>query len=303
MTLVEHRLRVPLRVPLGGRSSRDVVLVGGPAGWGECSPLPGYPADPDRCRAAAEEAATLGWPPAVRDAVPVNGVVPAVGADVAARLAAEWLESQGTGGPVTVKVKVGDEGDLDRVAAVRAALGPGHRLRVDANGAWDPETARRRIGLMAAYDLELVEQPVATLEELARLRRVVAVPLAADECVRSMLDARRLAALGAADVVVLKVQAFGGVRPALGVAAAAGLPVVVTSMFETSVGLAAGVALAAALPELDYACGLGSASLLATDVVAEPLVPSEGRLKSRQVVPDPVLLAELALDRSAEGRG
>ncbi|MEA2704853.1 MAG: o-succinylbenzoate synthase, partial [Actinomycetota bacterium] len=160
MTLVEHRLRVPLRTPLGGLDHRLVTLIQGPSGWGEYSPLPGYPCDPAMARAGAEEAATVGWPPAVRDTIAVNSLVPAVGPDEAAALAL-------AGGCSTVKVKVGDPGDLDRVAAVRAAVGPTVALRVDANGVWDIDAAVAAIARMSAYDLEMVEQPVASMEDLA----------------------------------------------------------------------------------------------------------------------------------------
>jgi O-succinylbenzoate synthase len=263
------------------------VLYEGPAGWGEWSPLPGYPADPEACRRAALEAAAEPWPPPLRHRVPVNTLVPAVDPDAAACLAA---------GQVSVKVKVGDPGDLERVAAVRRALGPTGRIRVDANGAWDVDGAVAAIRRLARYDLELVEQPVVTLDDLARLRRRVAVPLAADECVRSLDDARRLAALGAADALVVKVQPLGGVKAALAVAEAAGVPVIVSSLYETSIGLAAGLALAACLPELPYACGLGTGVLLAADVVADPLVPVDGALDVRRPVPDPDLLALYRVD-------
>ena len=292
MTLTEHRVRLPLRTPLGGLWHRDVILLQGPSGWGEFSPLPGYPCDPARSRAAAEEAAAGAWPVAVRDTIPVNGIVPAVGPDDAAALAAEaWAL-----GITTVKVKVGDRGDVDRVAAVRDALGPAGAIRIDANGAWDVDTALATIARLAPYGLELVEQPVSSMDDLAVVRRRLlgSVAVAADECVRSVDDARRLRRLEAADVVVLKVQPLGGVAAALAVAEAAGLPALVSSMFETSVGLAAGVALAAALPDLPYACGLGSAGLLVADVVAEPLVPVDGRLPVRRVAPDPALLARFS---------
>jgi O-succinylbenzoate synthase len=131
---------------------------------------------------------------------------------------------------------------------------------------------------------------VAGLDDLARLRRRVPVPLAADESLRSLSDAHRLARLGAADAAVVKVQPLGGVRAALAVAEAVGVPVIVTSMLETSVGLAAGLALAACLPELPFACGLGTATLLAADVVAEPLLPEAGLLRVRRPEPDPGLL-------------
>jgi len=272
-TVTEHRLAMP--------GFRDAVLLEGPAGWGEWSPLPGYPSDPAVCRRAAEEAATVPFPPALRSQVRVNALIPGVVPDAAAALAAGWAD---------VKVKVGDDGDVDRVAAVRDAIGPHARLRVDANGAWDVDTALATMARLAAFDLELVEQPVATLEDLATVRRRNRVPVAADECVRSLDDARRLAALAAADVVVVKVQPLGGIAATLDVIAAAGIPAIVSSMHETSVGLAAGLALAAALDDLPFACGLATASLLAADVVADPLLAVDGWLTVRRPVPDPLLL-------------
>jgi o-succinylbenzoate synthase len=269
----EHRLR------LGDRS---VTLLEGPAGWGECSPLPGYPCDPSAAWEAALEAACDGWPPAVRDAIAVNTLVEKTPVDAGA-----------LAGFPAVKVKVGRAdvaADLNLVAAVRDAIGPSVTLRADANGAWDLETASRVIPQLARYDLELVEQPVGTLDELARLRGTVDVPLAADECIRSVDDARCLAALHAADAVVLKVQPLGGVRAALRVAEAAGVPAIVSSMRETSVGIAAGLALAAVLPELPYACGL-DARMSGGDVVRAPLVPEHGVMRVRRVEPDRDLLA------------
>ena len=295
MTAAEHRVSLPLRVPLGGRATREALLLQGPAGWGECSPLPGYPSDPARCRQAAEEAAHEPWPEPVRGKVAVNALVPAVTPDEAYRLASEAAAAKIR----TVKVKVGAPPaagpagrltDLDRVAAVRDALGPTGRIRLDANGAWDVDAAAEMIARLARYDLELVEEPVAGLDDLARLRRRVGVPLAADESVRGLDDARRLSALDAADAVVLKAQPLGGVRAALAVAEAAGVPVIVSSLYETSVGLAAGVALAACLPELPYACGLGTATLLAADVVKDPLVPVYGKVAVRRPEPDLELL-------------
>jgi O-succinylbenzoate synthase len=269
----EHRLRI---------GDRAVTLLAGPAGWGECSPLPGYECAPAAAMQAAREAACDGWPAPARDQVPVNALVE--GPDV---------DSAALAGFPAVKVKVGRgelRADLDLVAAVRDAVGPSVALRVDANGAWDLDTAVAAITRLARHDLELVEQPVATLDDLARMRRRVDVPVAADESVRSVDDARRLAALHAADAVVLKVQPLGGVRPALRVADAAGVPGVVTSMRETSVGIAAGLALAAALPELPYACGL-AARMPGGDVVGKPLVPEDGWLRVRRVEPDPELIA------------
>jgi o-succinylbenzoate synthase len=286
---------IPLRHRFRRVTSRDGVLLRGEAGWGEFSPFPEYgPEVTARWLAAAREAAEQPYPPAVRDRVPVNATVPAVDPDTARDLVA-------AAGCDTVKVKVAEPGeelrdDLDRVAAVRSALGPGGAIRVDANGAWDVPTAAHALERLqqAAGGLEYAEQPCATLEELAELRRRVAVALAADESVRTAEDPLRVAGLDAADVVVVKVQPLGGVRRALDVVDAAGLPAVVSSAVETSIGLAAGVALAAALPQLPYACGLGTATLLAGDVTTEPLEPVGGELPVRRPTCDAALLDQWA---------
>jgi O-succinylbenzoate synthase len=229
------------------------------------------------CRQAAQEAATLGFPAAVRSVVPVNALVDG-----------PFLVQAVRGFPA-VKVKVRSVADVALLSAVRDAVGPTVKLRIDANGAWDVDTAIEMIERCARYDLELVEQPVASIDDLARVRRSVSVPIAADECIRSIDDARRLRALDAADVIVVKQQPLGGVRAALAVIEAAGVPAIVTSMMETSVGIAAGLALAAALPELPYACGLGTASLLDVDVTSDPLLPVDGVVRVRSVVPDLVV--------------
>ncbi len=277
--LTEHPLTI---------GDRRVTLLEGPAGWGEWSPLPGYPSDPALCRRAAEEAATIGFPAPVRDVVRVNALVdgPFLVRDVR--------------GYDTVKVKVRDARGAALVAALRDTVGRAVALRVDANGAWDVDTAVDMIGRLARYDLELVEQPVATIDDLARVRRAVDVPIAADECVRSLDDARRLRALDAADVIVVKQQPLGGVRAALEVVDTAGVPAIVTSMMETSVGIAAGLALAAALPELPYACGLATATALPADVTSDPLVPVDGALRVRTVVPDLVVGQRASQSRSRD---
>ncbi|MGI8940326.1 MAG: o-succinylbenzoate synthase [Actinomycetota bacterium] len=282
MDLLSHVWRIPMTTRFRCIGERTGVLLEGPAGWGEFSPFPDYgPEVAARWLPCALEAATRGWPEPVRDSVPVNVTVPAVDAERAHSIVA--ASSCGT-----AKVKVAERGgaslaqDEERVEAARAALGPGGSLRVDANAAWTVDEAERAIKTLARYELEYVEQPVTTLEEMAELRRRVEVPLAADESVRTAEDPLRVAGLEAADIVVLKVQPLGGVRRALAVAEAAGLPCVVSSALETSIGIAAGVALAATLPELPYACGLATVELLEGDVVADPLLPVEGRVAVRR---------------------
>ena len=290
---------VPFAVPLVTRfrrvTSRSGVLVRGAAGWGEFSPFPDYGPDVTRWWwLAAQEAAEDGYPDPVRDHVEINTIVPVVDP----QRAHEMVTASGCR---TAKVKVADPGvslaeDEARIEAVRDALGVSGLIRIDANAAWDVDEATRAIRLLerAAGGLEYVEQPCATLAEMATLRRRVDVPLAADESVRTAEDPLRIAGLEAADIVVVKVQPLGGVRRALAVIEAAGLPAVVSSAVETSVGLSAGLALAAALPELPHACGLGTAMLLAGDVVADPLVPVDGRLRVRRVEPEPELLERWA---------
>jgi o-succinylbenzoate synthase len=276
---------VPMRTLFRGLTVREGVLVEGAAGWGEFSPFWDY--DPPTCVPwwrAAVEAAHVGWPEPVRDRVPVNCTVPAVGPERAAELV------RSSGGCRTAKVKVAERGqtladDLARVEAVRGALGAGGRIRIDANGAWSVEEAARAVGELARFDLEYVEQPCRDAEELAALRRRIDVPVAADESIRRAEDPLRVAALEAADVAVLKVQPLGGVRACLRIAADIGLPVVVSSALESSVGIAAGVALAAALPDLPYACGLATVSLLQADVAAQPLLPVDGALPVVRPVP------------------
>jgi len=210
-------------------------------------------------------------------------------------------------------VKVAEAGqdpaeDIARVEAVRDAIGPSGRVRVDANGGWDTDTAVRMVRELDRFDLEYVEQPCRTLEELGEVRRRTSVPVAADESIRKAADPLRVRAAEAADIVVLKVQPLGGVRPALRVAEACGLPVVVSSAVETSVGLAAGVALAAALPELPYACGLATLQLLEQDVAERPLLPEDGFLPVGRPEVDPDRLAAVEADpgpwrtRMAEAR-
>lgn len=295
-----HVYALPLRTRFRGIQVREGVLVRGDAGWGEFSPFREYDdAEATAWWRAAVEAADDGWPPPVRHRVPVNATVPAVAPDAVAGVLHRFP------GCLTAKVKVAEPGqsprdDEARLEAVRSLLGEVGRIRVDANGAWDVDRAAR---LLPAYDraaggLEYAEQPCATVEELAALRRKVHIPIAADESVRRAGDPLRVARLEAADVAVLKVQPLGGVRACLRIAETIGLPVVVSSALETSVGIAAGVALAAALPELPYACGLATAGLLARDVVTEPFVAKGGVLTVRPVAPDPALLADASADEA-----
>ncbi|WP_090014848.1 o-succinylbenzoate synthase [Lentzea albidocapillata] len=284
-----HAYSIPMRVRFRGITQRTGLLFEGPAGWGEFCPFEEYDdAEAAAWLACALEAANDGWPAPVRDRIPVNCTVPVVSPAKAHEIVAR-------SGCSTAKVKVAEstlEEDCARLEAVRDALGPRGAIRVDANMLWDVDTAVAAIKAMdkASGGLQYVEQPCHTLDELAAVRRRVSVPIAADESIRKAEDPLKVAVSGAADIAVIKVAPLGGVRKALEVAEACGLPCVVSSALETSVGMAAGVALAAALPELDYACGLATLPLLDGDVTSDSLVPVDGYLPvlAKPPVPDRV---------------
>ncbi|WP_232679637.1 o-succinylbenzoate synthase [Nocardioides sp. R-C-SC26] len=294
-------LAIPLRTRFRGITTREVVLLPGreaaqgAAGWGEWSPFLEY--DDEVAApwlACAREAAAGDWPTPLRDVVPVNVTVPAVGPEVAHDIVVR-------GGCATAKVKVAEPGqsladDEARLEAVRDAIGPAGAVRIDANGAWDVDTAVAAIRALdrAAGGLEYAEQPVAGAEALPPARRRVGVPIAADESIRRAADPYRVRDLEAADIAVLKVQPLGGVHACLRIAEEIALPVVVSSALETSVGIAAGVALAAALPELPYACGLATVQLLTDDVGVPPLLPVDGVLPVGRPVVDDAALDRLA---------
>lgn len=279
-----------------GIDQRQGMVWHGAVGWAEWSPFLDYEGDElVPWWRAATEAAEQGWPEPRRTSIPVNSTIPALSPDRAYALAA----AAGCG---TAKVKVAERGqgladDLARVEAVRDALGPEGHVRVDANGGWTVDEAEAAVRQLARFGLQYVEQPCAQVEELADLRRRLArrgidVLIAADESIRRAADPYRVRELEAADVAVLKVQPLGGVRACLEIAEQIGLPVVVSSALETSVGIRAGVALAAALPELPYACGLNTVPLLSGDLVRNPLVARDGALEVSDLVLDENRLSE-----------
>jgi len=288
-----HVVALPMRVAFRGITVREVALIEGPAGWGEFGPFLEYP-PPEAAHwlAAGLEAAYRGWPEPLRGSIPVNATVPAVTpAEVPAVLAR-------FPGADTAKVKVAEPGqtladDVARVSAVRTLV---PRVRVDANGGWTAEEAVAAArALTAGGPLEYLEQPCRTVDELAEVRRglqPLGVPVAADESIRKAADPLAVVRAGAADVAVLKVAPLGGVSPMLDIAAQIDVPVVVSSALDTAVGIAAGLAAAAALPDLRYACGLGTGGLFVDDVAEIPMVG--GALPVGAVTPDPARLAALA---------
>jgi o-succinylbenzoate synthase len=288
---------LPLRSRFRGIDSREALLLEGPQGFTEFSPFTEY----DDAEAAHWLAAAIdfGWrqaPPALRDSITVNATLPAVAPDrVDAVLDA-------FGGCRTVKVKVAEPGqtladDVARVAAVRDRLGPEGRIRIDANGAWNIDEAEHAVHALARFDLEYVEQPCASVDELAELRQRVkymGIPIAADESVRKAADPLAVARAGAADVLVVKVQPLGGVHAALAIAHTAALPVVVSSALDTAVGIGMGLQLAASLPGLEFDCGLATSALFVDDVTDDRPLPVNGQLPVRRYAPTARLLQQHA---------
>ena len=223
--------------------------------------------------------------------VGVNATIPSIGPAAAGEAASQAVAV----GYRTLKLKAGAEREtellVDRVRAVRAAIGPEVRLRLDVNGAWDLETATDRLEAIARFDLEYVEQPLAGDDpsELAELRRRVRTPIAADESVTSLRSARELLEAGAVDVLVVKPVRVGGPVAAAEIAALAAernVPTVVSTLFETGIGIAAALAVAAALPsasapggdvELDH--GLATAGVLEHDLLVQALPIVDGRMR------------------------
>lgn len=291
---VPYALR--LRRPFRGITVREGVLVPGPSGWGEFAPFDDYDdTGAARWLDACLESAFGTWPAARRSRIAVNAIIPACDADTAAVLAREAVQVHGC---TTIKVKVGGPlaEDEARVASIRdvldTLLGRGAGvIRLDANGAWslaEASTALRRLG---AYGIAYVEQPCADIDDLRDLHRTATVPIAVDEGLRRSDDPSAVAGVlrEVADVVILKTAPLGGVQAALRLAQAAGLPVTVSGALDSSVGLAAPLALAAAL-DLDTACGLGTGALLRDDLVAAPLIPVDGGLDVCRPNPDPQAL-------------
>lgn len=289
---------IPMATSFRGTNLRQGVLIKGEAGWAEWSPFLDYDtAEAAIWLKAALEVANQGFPVPVRTRIEVNVTIPATDPATAHHLASQ-------SGCRTAKVKVGQAGqtlqdDIARVEAVRDGLGPSGKIRVDANGAWSLDQGFKAIKALSRFELEYVEQPCRSVEELAFLRRRVMVPIAADESIRRAEDPYRVKRLQAADIAVLKVQPLGGVQACLRLAEDLAMDVVVSSALETSVGLRAGLALAASLPNLTYACGLNTMALLTSDVVTDPITAADGFIDLPKIQVDLALSSQVCADASA----
>jgi len=289
-----HVVALPMRVRFRGITTREVALIDGPAGWGEFGAFVEYgPPEAAHWLASAVESAYRPAPPVRRDRIPINATVPAVPAAAVPDVLARFP------GARTAKVKVAEPGQTlaDDVARVNAVRDLVPTVRVDANGGWSvDEAARAARALSADGPLEYLEQPCATVGELAELRRrpdMPDVPIAADESIRKADDPLAVVRARAADIAVLKVAPLGGISALLDIAARIDIPVVISSALDSAVGIAAGLTAAAALPVLGHACGLGTGGLFVEDV-ADVAAPVDGALPVGPVTPDPARLRALA---------
>lgn len=282
LDLILDSLRVislPTKTNFRGINAREVALFEGPQGWAEFSPFLEY--SDVECApwlACAIEAATVAAPTQFRSSIEVNATMPALNDEnEIARILASFP------GCTTVKIKVGlqHEQDLARIATVRKIL-PDAKIRIDVNGLWNVEEAESFLKMCG--QIEYVEQPCATIEELRELKRRIDITIVGDEILRKVANPFEIDLHGAVDLLMLKVQPLGGIARATQIAQHHELPVVVSSALESAVGISYGLKLAGSIPTLDYACGLATGSLLSLNVAE--LEINSGAIAVSDVVPN-----------------
>ena len=277
LDLILDSLRVislPMKVNFRGINHREVALFKGPQGWAEFSPFLEY-SDEESARwlACAIEAATQAPPKLYRSSVGVNATMPALNSEseIAQILA-------GFPGCTTIKIKVGtnEKEDLERIATVRK-LSPQSKIRIDVNGLWSVDHAAKFLELCG--QIEYVEQPCATADELRQLKSRVDVKIVGDEILRKSANLFEVELNGAIDILMLKVQPLGGIKNVHALAAHHKMPVVVSSALESAVGINYGLMLAASFEEMSFDCGLATGSLLTTNVADIPIVDGKMEIK------------------------
>jgi O-succinylbenzoate synthase len=260
-------IALPTKTNFRGITVREVALFKGPYGWGEFSPFVEYgDAEAAHWLASAIESATTPRPQLFRTSVAVNGTIPDLNDPSQLKKIVDSFP-----GVKTFKVKVGNDlaADLVRVNTIRE-LQPQAKIRIDVNGLWS--VAQAEEFLNSVGEIEYVEQPCSTIEELRELKRKTSVKIVGDEILRKAVDPFDIDLTGAVDYLMLKVQPLGGIKRAHALAEHHKLPIVVSSALESAVGINYGLTLAASFQELNFDCGLGTGSLLAQDVAHLPIV-------------------------------
>ena len=270
---------LPMKTKFRGVTFREIALFQGEYGWGEFSPFLEYDdAESAPWLACAIEAATQPKPQIFRTEVAVNGTIPALNDK-------EELERVVNSFPdvSTFKVKAGTNAqeDVARINTIRS-LRPHAKIRIDANGLLSVEQAVSLLQLVG--DIEYIEQPCATIQELRELKKRIDVKIVGDEVLRKAKDPFAIDLTGAVDYLMLKVQPLGGIKRAHQLAQHHKLPVVVSSALESAVGINYGLILAASFEDMNFDCGLGTGSLLAKNVAQLPIV--DGKIQMSDVVPN-----------------
>ena len=276
-------LALPMRTTFRSLDVRETALIKGESGWGEFAPFVEY-SDQESLPwlESAIEAADKALSPALREAIPINATVPASNNEAEIEQILSWYPGVDT---VKIKVGTGIKEDLARIQEVRKHL-PKANIRIDVNGSWSVKEALSNISAIynevAGDSLEYVEQPVASLDELKQLKEgmSVDVKIAGDEVLRKAKDPFAISLDGAIDILMLKVSPLGGIKRAMDLASHHKLPVVISSALESAVGISHGLALAARIPKLDYACGLGTSALFNQDISDIPIISGAIKVKS-----------------------
>jgi O-succinylbenzoate synthase len=289
-----------MRTRFRGLIIRETAIIKGKSGWGEFAPFVEY-SDQESLPwlESAIEAADESLSPALREFIPINATVPASNDEAEIEQILSWYPGVDT---VKIKVGTGSKEDLARIKAVRKYL-PKAKIRIDVNGSWSVNDAIVNINAIynevAGESLEYVEQPVANLDELKQLKEgmSVDVKIAGDEVLRKAKDPFAISLDGAIDILMLKVSPLGGIKRAMDLAIHHKLPVVVSSALESAVGISHGLALAARIPKLDYACGLGTSALFNQDINDIPIVNGAIKAASYPIDLDRVERYELKGER------
>ena len=289
-------LSLPTRTNFRSVTKREVALFQGPNGWGEFSPFLEYESAEAAYWLASGIEAAFGEPIKLqREQIEINATLPAVDSKLDIEEILSWYP-----GAKVVKIKVGGDLELD-IARIKntLAINQNYLIRLDVNGGWSVKEAEssvaRIIDEVGIDSIQYIEQPVATLEELRQLK--LPIPVVGDEVIRKASDPFALDLNGAVDIVMLKVAPLGGIKRAMQIAAHHKLPVVVSSALESAIGISHGLRLAAALPELNYACGLATGRLLANDVAQIPI--TDGKMQANSVLPEGLLNYQAPAERRA----
>ncbi len=214
--------------------------------------------------------------------VPVNATIGTLSIENTVARAQDAMHA----GYSCIKLKVGGarpEAEIERIAAVRAAIGPDMHLRLDANAGWTLAESIAILSQCTPYAIQYVEQPLPAgdLDGMYILRYNVPVPIAADEAIYDLESARRVLAHDAAAVLIIKPQLAGGLRVGRQIISEAtqhGVQCVITSTLEAGIGLAGALHLAAASPEVTLECGLATLHMLADDLLIDDLPLDHGFL-------------------------